>query len=174
MIGSVRCPRRIMCWRAGKIFLYARSPVAPKKTRASDRVGLMGDAKHPALGPFTVFGGGCPPSLLRPAFFEAHGVAPTRPRCGPVGADLGGRRSRPWTKTAYVPPRNEQSVECSGARLEPRRDADESRLPRARRLDLVDRVPGSPHRLGGAPGQRLPAIRRASNPRAEEFASAGA
>src|SRR4029453_18844493 len=35
MTGTVRCPRLTIACRAGKIFLYARSPVAPKKTRAS-------------------------------------------------------------------------------------------------------------------------------------------
>src|SRR6476620_6084495 len=30
-------PRRAIACSAGKIFLYARSPLAPKKTRASDR-----------------------------------------------------------------------------------------------------------------------------------------
>src|SRR5262249_6763476 len=34
--GMSRVPRRTIAWSAGKIFLYARSPVAPKKTRASD------------------------------------------------------------------------------------------------------------------------------------------
>ncbi len=33
--GTFRWPRRTMPWSAGKIFLYARSPLAPKKTRAS-------------------------------------------------------------------------------------------------------------------------------------------
>src|SRR5580692_1735395 len=37
-IGTVSRPRRTSDWRAGKIFLYARSPVAPKKTRASEGV----------------------------------------------------------------------------------------------------------------------------------------
>src|SRR5215510_626936 len=35
MTGTLRCPRLTIACRAGKIFLYARSPVAPKKTRAS-------------------------------------------------------------------------------------------------------------------------------------------
>ena len=29
-------PRRVSAWSAGKICLYARSPVAPKKTNASE------------------------------------------------------------------------------------------------------------------------------------------
>src|SRR5262249_49005464 len=36
MTGTVRCPRLTIACSAGKIFLYARSPVAPKKTRASE------------------------------------------------------------------------------------------------------------------------------------------
>src|SRR6266446_2469505 len=35
MTGTLRCPRLTIACSAGKIFLYARSPVAPKKTRAS-------------------------------------------------------------------------------------------------------------------------------------------
>src|SRR6266581_5306506 len=35
MTGTLRCPRCTIACSAGKIFLYARSPVAPKKTRAS-------------------------------------------------------------------------------------------------------------------------------------------
>src|ERR1039458_6991376 len=38
MTGTSRCPRLIMACRAGNIFLYARSPVAPKKTSASEYV----------------------------------------------------------------------------------------------------------------------------------------
>src|SRR5262245_65473152 len=40
MTGTVRNPRRIMPWSDGKIFLYARSPVAPKKTSASAATGV--------------------------------------------------------------------------------------------------------------------------------------
>src|SRR5262249_3036918 len=36
MTGTLRCPRLTIACSAGKIFLYARSPVAPKKTRASE------------------------------------------------------------------------------------------------------------------------------------------
>src|SRR5262249_55738723 len=36
MIGKPGFPRLIIQWRAGKIFLYARSPVAPNRTRASE------------------------------------------------------------------------------------------------------------------------------------------
>ena len=36
MTGTSRCPRRAIAWSAGKIFLKARSPVAPKTTSASD------------------------------------------------------------------------------------------------------------------------------------------
>src|SRR2546421_1515530 len=36
MIGMSSWPRRISAWSAGKICLYARSPVAPKNTNASD------------------------------------------------------------------------------------------------------------------------------------------
>src|SRR5499426_2133222 len=36
MTGTFRCPRWTIACRAGKIFLYARSPVAPKKTSASE------------------------------------------------------------------------------------------------------------------------------------------
>jgi hypothetical protein len=32
MTGISRCPRRVIACSAGKIFLYASSPVAPKKT----------------------------------------------------------------------------------------------------------------------------------------------
>src|SRR5262249_25644542 len=103
MIGSVRCPRRIMFWRAGKIFLYARSPVAPKKTRASERVGLMSDAKHPAPDPFKVRrrgrgwggpGGGADPgggggvvevAGVRPAPPGGGEAAPRRKRDRPTG-----------------------------------------------------------------------------------------
>ena len=44
MIGTSRCPRRIIAWSAGKIFLNARSPVAPRKTNASDRTVLIESA----------------------------------------------------------------------------------------------------------------------------------
>src|SRR5882762_3828120 len=40
MTGTFRCPRLTIAWSAGKIFLWARSPVAPKKTSASDDVGV--------------------------------------------------------------------------------------------------------------------------------------
>src|SRR5215471_660793 len=36
MTGTFKCPRLTIACSAGKIFLYARSPVAPKKTRASE------------------------------------------------------------------------------------------------------------------------------------------
>src|SRR5580692_9233775 len=36
MIGTFRCPRFTIACSDGKIFLYARSPVAPKKTSASE------------------------------------------------------------------------------------------------------------------------------------------
>src|SRR5215468_3568242 len=36
-----RLPRLIMACKAGKIFLYARSPVAPKNTRASECISLI-------------------------------------------------------------------------------------------------------------------------------------
>src|SRR5262245_45030322 len=35
--GQSSLPRRTIAWSAGKIFLYARSPLAPKNTRASER-----------------------------------------------------------------------------------------------------------------------------------------
>ena len=41
MIGMSRWPRRIIACSAGKIFLYARSPVAPKNTSASELGVLM-------------------------------------------------------------------------------------------------------------------------------------
>jgi hypothetical protein len=39
MIGMSNAPPRASAWRAGKICLYARSPVAPKNTNASDEIG---------------------------------------------------------------------------------------------------------------------------------------
>src|SRR5215469_5847797 len=39
--GISRWPRLIMACKAGKIFLYARSPVAPKNTRASECISLI-------------------------------------------------------------------------------------------------------------------------------------
>ena len=45
MTGTFSRPRLTMVCSAGKIFLYARSPVAPKKTRASDAV------QHPVVTP---------------------------------------------------------------------------------------------------------------------------
>src|SRR5262252_6617074 len=39
--GMSRWPRLIIACKAGKIFLYARSPVAPKNTRASEFVSLI-------------------------------------------------------------------------------------------------------------------------------------
>src|SRR5512133_3029457 len=36
MTGTVSAPRFTMAYRAGKIILYARSPVIPKSTSASD------------------------------------------------------------------------------------------------------------------------------------------
>src|ERR1700751_3844670 len=41
MTGTLRWPRFTIACSAGKIFLYARSPVAPKKTRASDWESLI-------------------------------------------------------------------------------------------------------------------------------------
>src|SRR5215469_5951849 len=41
MTGTSRWPRLIIAWSAGKIFLNARSPVAPKKTRASEWAAVM-------------------------------------------------------------------------------------------------------------------------------------
>src|SRR5687768_18065892 len=61
-IGLSRRPFFTSDWRAGKIFLYARSPVAPKKTSASDGGALLMEARvngseRPATGrrarPFT-------------------------------------------------------------------------------------------------------------------------
>src|SRR5450432_997138 len=40
MTGTAKSPRLIMPWSDGKIFLYARSPVAPKNTSASAATGL--------------------------------------------------------------------------------------------------------------------------------------
>src|ERR1039457_3726587 len=40
--GTVSAPCFTMLCRAGKIFLWARSPVAPKKTNASEVNGAMG------------------------------------------------------------------------------------------------------------------------------------
>src|SRR5215472_1270607 len=42
--GTLRWPRRTIPCSAGKIFLYARSPVAPKKTRASELDSFMFDS----------------------------------------------------------------------------------------------------------------------------------
>src|SRR5262249_20425715 len=42
--GTLRWPRRTIPCSAGKIFLYARSPVAPKKTRASELDAFMIDS----------------------------------------------------------------------------------------------------------------------------------
>ena len=42
MTGTSSVPRRIIACSAGKIFLNARSPVAPRKTNASDRSAAMG------------------------------------------------------------------------------------------------------------------------------------
>src|SRR5262249_48828850 len=42
--GTFRWPRRAIPCSAGKIFLYARSPVAPKKTRASELDAFMIDS----------------------------------------------------------------------------------------------------------------------------------
>src|SRR5262249_30152275 len=39
--GMFRLPRLIIACKAGKIFLYARSPVAPKNTRASECISLI-------------------------------------------------------------------------------------------------------------------------------------
>src|SRR6185295_11585945 len=39
--GTFRSPRLIMLYSAGKIFLWARSPVAPKNTSASDGAGFV-------------------------------------------------------------------------------------------------------------------------------------
>src|SRR5215831_8294282 len=39
--GMSRWPRWIIACKAGKIFLYARSPVAPKNTRASECIALI-------------------------------------------------------------------------------------------------------------------------------------
>src|SRR5213594_1983427 len=41
MTGMLRCPRFCSAHSAGKIFLYARSPVAPKKTSASEWVSFI-------------------------------------------------------------------------------------------------------------------------------------
>src|SRR5262249_21286563 len=42
--GTFSRPRRTIPCSAGKIFLYARSPVAPKKTRASELDSFMFDS----------------------------------------------------------------------------------------------------------------------------------
>src|SRR6185436_13838385 len=41
MTGTFSSPRAAIACSDGKIFLYARSPVAPKNTSASERVALM-------------------------------------------------------------------------------------------------------------------------------------
>ena len=41
MTGTSRSPRLAIAWSEGKIFLYARSPVAPKNTSASECVSLI-------------------------------------------------------------------------------------------------------------------------------------
>src|SRR5688572_1412462 len=55
-IGTVSRPRRTRPWSAGKIFLYARSPVAPKKTRASE--GVVSIGHPPSAGPRKVVAAG--------------------------------------------------------------------------------------------------------------------
>src|SRR5262245_56157814 len=50
MTGIFRSPRLVMQYRAGKIFLYARSPVIPKKTSASDGTWAIGSAVS-GIGP---------------------------------------------------------------------------------------------------------------------------
>src|SRR5262249_20649299 len=62
--GTLRWPRRTIPCSAGKIFLYARSPVAPKKTRASEWGSLIGLSLSPLLGGRF---------LQVPAELEAHG-----------------------------------------------------------------------------------------------------
>ncbi len=52
MTGVSRWPRLIIAWSDGKIFLYARSPVAPKNTRASELEWLIaGSLASPATLP---------------------------------------------------------------------------------------------------------------------------
>src|SRR5262249_24118299 len=63
--GTIRWPRRTMAWSAGKIFLYARSPVAPRNTNASEWVLLIGfsPSRHYLLAGFSR----CPPNWKRRA-----------------------------------------------------------------------------------------------------------
>jgi hypothetical protein len=49
IMGTFRTPSLIILCRAGKIFLWARSPVAPKKTNASERLEVV-DAMEAPLG----------------------------------------------------------------------------------------------------------------------------
>src|SRR4029079_3006501 len=44
--GTCRCARRAAEYRAGKIFLKARSPLAPNSTRASDLARFIGMSQH--------------------------------------------------------------------------------------------------------------------------------
>src|SRR5689334_22301702 len=50
MTGQSRLPRFTMLCSAGKIFLYARSPVAPKNTRASETGGFPELGSADAIG----------------------------------------------------------------------------------------------------------------------------
>ena len=62
MTGTSSEPRFSMCCSAGKIFLYARSPVAPKNTSASDFSDSAAATVLPSGRPFDVA-----------AELEAHG-----------------------------------------------------------------------------------------------------
>ena len=59
-IGMSRSPRRVSACSAGKIFLYARSPVAPKKTNASDLDTVMRSPGSYPAGGSTNLGDGSP------------------------------------------------------------------------------------------------------------------
>src|SRR4029077_10847273 len=48
--GILRSPRLVMEYSAGKIFLYARSPVIPKNTSASEGTRIMGSSMS-GIGP---------------------------------------------------------------------------------------------------------------------------
>src|ERR1017187_8558729 len=50
MTGTLRCPRFTIACSAGKIFFFERSPVAPKKTRASDEAAGISPSPR-SLGP---------------------------------------------------------------------------------------------------------------------------
>ena len=137
MTGTSRCPRRAIACRAGKIFLYARSPVAPKNTSASAGWSAMVRLSRRGSGPSLVrqlrLRGGAA-GASRPGYDGAD-RAPVETRGRGRGIMHGPGGTPPWDRSK--PPLPRTSRGCSARlRLRTARNGFRAML-RASRVKLL-------------------------------------